>query len=275
MSKDMYEKRVNKFIDKFISQNKNDLHNTFDVDDLLYLIKEFGDDYYDVSEKKQNKLTHQIIKHSFRVLNNLRTILLFLKDKGYKFNIDELNNMTIGAVLHDVGKVMCESDKKLKDAPHNLIGYLMIKRLFKYDNKLSNYDKCVILEMIKMHSDKRKDRDKITIYTKLLRDADLFDEICGDSLYDLLRDLTICVNINLNTYEYDGIPELIKESKSDSTIQKIVKRINVKENRKLLYRELKKAEAKYNEYFFRPKCNTTLNDIYDEDDVKLSINIEI
>lgn len=275
MSKNMYEKRVNKFIDKFISQNKNDLHNTFDVDDLLYLIKEFGDDYYDVSEKKQNKLTHQIIKHSFRVLNNLRTILLFLKDKGYKFNIDELNNMTIGAVLHDVGKVMCESDKKLKDAPHNLIGYLMIKRLFKYDNKLSNYDKCVILEMIKMHSDKRKDRDKITIYTKLLRDADLFDEICGDSLYDLLRDLTICVNINLNTYEYDGIPELIKESKSDSTIQKIVKRINVKENRKLFYRELKKAEAKYNEYFFRPKCNTTLNDIYDEDDVKLSINIEI
>lgn len=275
MSKDMYEKHVNKFIDKFISQNKNDLHNTFDVDDLLYLIKEFGDDYYDVSEKKQNKLTHQIIKHSFRVLNNLRTILLFLKDKGYKFNIDELNNMTIGVVLHDVGKVMCESDKKLKDAPHNLIGYLMIKRLFKYDNKLSNYDKCVILEMIKMHSDKRKDRDKITIYTKLLRDADLFDEICGDSLYDLLRDLTICVNINLNTYEYDGIPELIKESKSDSTIQKIVKRINVKENRKLFYRELKKAEAKYNEYFFRPKCNTTLNDIYDGDDVKLSINIEI
>lgn len=275
MSKDMYEKRVNKFIDKFISQNKNDLHNTFEVDDLLYLIKDFGDDYYDVSEKKQNKLTHQIIKHSFRVLNNLRTILLFLKDKGYKFNIGELNNMTIGAVLHDVGKVMCESDKKLKDAPHSLIGYLMIKRLFKYDNKLSNYDKCVILEMIKMHSDKRKDRDKITIYTKLLRDADLFDEICGDSLYDLLRDLTTCVNINLNTYEYDGILELIKESKSDSTIQKIVKRINVKENRKLFYRELKKAEAKYNEYFFKPKCNTTLNDIYDEDDTKLSINIEI
>lgn len=275
MSKDMYEKRVNRFIDSFISHNRNELRQTSEVDDLLYLIKEFGDDYYDVSKKKQNKLTHQIIKHSFRVLDNLRTILLFLKDKGYKFNICELNNMTIGVILHDVGKVMCESDKKLKDAPHNLIGYLMIKRLFKYDNKLSDYDKCIILEMIKMHSDKRKDRDKITIYTKLLRDADLFDEICGDSLYDLLRDLTICVNKNLNTYEYDGIHELINEYKSDSTIQKIVKRINVKENRKLFYRELKKAEAKYNEYFFKPKCNTILDDICDENESKLYINIEI
>lgn len=275
MSKDMYEKRVNRFIDNFISHNRNELRQTSEVDDLLYLIKEFGDDYYDISKKKQNKLTHQIIKHSFRVLDNLRTILLFLKDKGYKFNICELNNMTIGAILHDVGKVMCESDKKLKDTPHNLIGYLMIKRLFEYDNKLSDYDKCIILEMIKMHSDKRKDRDKITIYTKLLRDADLFDEICGDSLYDLLRDLTICVNKNLNTYEYDGIHELINEYKSDSTIQKIVKRINVKENRKLFYRELKKAEVKYNEYFFKPKCNTILDDICDENESKLYINIEI
>lgn len=260
MKYEQCEHKVDKFMERFINRNKYELEYIKSADKLLYLLKDFGDEYYDVSKKKENKLTHQIISHSFRVVQNLRLILLHLRDKGYMFNHNELGNMFIAANLHDIGKIITENDKSIKH-DHNIIGYLMLKYLFKNDSLLTNYDKQIILEMVKMHSNKRHDKNKITIYTKILRDADLFDERCGDSLFNLLRDTTICESKNLNSYNYSESEEILSYAKSEIGKKFVFKRINVNENIELFEKELLKAEKKYIEYFHEPDLKTTLNDL--------------
>lgn len=259
----VYEYKVKKFMDEFVFENKFALYRYNGVDELLYLIKEFGDDFYDIKKKKQNKLTHQVISHSSRVVNNMMIILKDLINKGDYFDETELYSMYIAALFHDIGKIMTKNDK-IDNDDHAYISYLMMKYIL--DENLirttMDYSYDIILEMIYAHSNKTKYRDQISIYDKILRDADLFDELCGDSLFELLRNKARCVNNNLNEFDLSESEDIIKCMKSFKTKDYVYSRINIESNKELYEYELKRAIDKYYEYFYRPKINISVNDIY-------------
>ena len=259
----VYEHKVKKFMDEFVFENKFALYKYDDIDELLYLIKDFGDDFYDIKKKKRNKLTHQVISHSFRVINNMMIILKDLANNGDYFDTTELYSMYIAAMFHDVGKIMTKNDK-LDNEDHAYISYLMMKYILDKDliRTPMNYSYDIILEMIYSHSNKTKYRDQISIYDKILRDADLFDELCGDSLFELLRNKVRCINNDLNEFDYSESEDIIKCMKSSKTKEYVYKRINIKSNKELYNSELKRAFDMYYEYFYRPKLNVSLNDIY-------------
>ena len=150
-----------------------------------------------------------------------------------------------------------------------MVRYL-IDKYPEIDIKFSKND---VLEMIYSHSKKTKHRNKISLYSKIVRDADLFDECCGDSLYDLLRDVTMCENNNLNSYDYTESDEIIKKLKTNKYTEYVIERINVEDNIKLYKKELKRAEKQYNEYFNRAELKVTFDDIRAA--MRLKVNIEI
>ena len=137
--------------------------------------------------------------------------------------------------------------------------YILDKKLIRTSIDYS-YD--IILEMIYSHSNKTKYRDQISIYDKILRDADLFDELCGDSLFELLRNKVRCINNNLNEFDYSESEDIIKCMKSSKTKEYVYKRINIESNKELYEYELNRAFDMYYEYFYTPKLNASLNDIY-------------
>lgn len=259
----VYEYKVKKFMDEFVFENKLALYRCNGVDELLYLIKDFGDDFYDIKKKKQNKLTQQVISHSFRVVNNMMIILKDLINKGDYFDETELYSMYIAALFHDIGKIMTRNDK-LDNDDHAYISYLMMKYILDKDLIRTSMDFSydIILEMIYAHSNKTKYRDQISIYDKILRDADLFDELCGDSLFELLRNKVRCINDNLNEFDFSESEDIIKCMKSFKTKEYVHRRINIESNKELYEYELKRAFDMYYEYFYRPKLNISLNDIY-------------
>lgn len=263
-NKHKYEHKVKNFMDEFVFENKFALYKYDKIDELLYLIKEFGDDFYDIKKKKRNKLTHQVISHSFRVIINMMIILKDLTNKGDYFNETELYSMYIATMFHDVGKIITKNDTSMDDDDHAYISYLMMKYILDKDLiRTSIYYSCdIILEMIRYHSNKTKYRDQISIYVKILRDADLFDEICGDSLFELLRNKVRCINNNLNEFDYSESEDIIKCMRSSKTKEYVYKRINIESNKELYEYELKRAFDMYHEYFYRPKLNVSLNDIY-------------
>lgn len=259
----VYEYKVKKFMDEFVFENKLALYRYNGVDELLYLIKDFGDDFYDVKKKKQNKLTQQVISHSFRVVNNMMIILKDLINKGDYFDETELYSMYIAALFHDIGKIMTKNDK-LDNDDHAYISYLMMKYILDEDLIRTSMDFSydIILEMIYAHSNKTKYRDQISIYDKILRDADLFDELCGDSLFELLSSKVRCINNNLNEFDFSESDDIIKCMKSFKTKEYVHRRINIESNKELYDYELKRAIDKYYEHFYRPKINISVNDLY-------------
>lgn len=259
----VYEYKVKKFMDEFVFENKLALYRYNGVDELLYLIKDFGDDFYDVKKKKQNKLTQQVISHSFRVVNNMMIILKDLINKGDYFDETELYSMYIAALFHDIGKIMTKNDK-LDNDDHAYISYLMMKYILDEDLIRTSMDFSydIILEMIYAHSNKTKYRDQISIYDKILRDADLFDELCGDSLFELLSSKVRCINNNLNEFDFSESDDIIKCMKSFKTKEYVHRRINIESNKELYDYELKRAIDKYYEHFYSPKINISVNDLY-------------
>lgn len=259
----VYEYKVKKFMDEFVFENKLALYRYNGVDELLYLIKDFGDDFYDVKKKKQNKLTQQVISHSFRVVNNMMIILKDLINKGDYFDETELYSMYIAALFHDIGKIMTKNDK-LDNDDHAYISYLMMKYILDEDLIRTSMDFSydIILEMIYAHSNKTKYRDQISIYDKILRDADLFDELCGDSLFELLSSKVRCINNNLNEFDFSESNDIIKCMKSFKTKEYVHRRINIESNKELYDYELKRAIDMYYEHFYRPKINISVNDLY-------------
>lgn len=259
-----YKHKVKNFMDEFVFENKFALYKYDVIDELLYLLKDFGDDFYNIKKKKQKKLAHQVISHSSRVVNNMMIILKDLINKGDYFDETELHSMYIAALFHDVGKIITKNDSSMDDDDHACISYLMMKYILDKDliRTSIDYSYDIILEMIQYHSNKTKYRDQISIYVKILRDADLFDELCGDSLFELLSSKVRCINNNLNEFDFSESEDIIKCMKSFKTKEYVHRRINIESNKELYEYELKRAIDKYYEHFYRPKINININDLY-------------
>lgn len=256
------QEKVNKFMKGFVKNYRKVIICPSSLEEILYAIKEYGVDYYDIEFQDANKITHKIIKHSSRVLDNFKIIINHLTKKGYYFSKKEMNSMYVAIALHDIGKIITEHDGLIND-DHASISYLMVNYLYKNGFKtIIDFDHDSVLEMIYYHSKKTKHQDKISLCCKVVRDADLFDECCGESLFVLLRDLAKCNNINLNSYTNVRPEELLEHVQTKKFKNDIIERINIEDNIKLFKRELKKAEKQYCEYFYRPKFNSSIEDIY-------------
>lgn len=256
------QEKVNKFMKGFVENYRRVILYPSSLEEILYAIKEYGVDYYNIEFQNANKLTHKIIKHSSRVLDNFKIIMNNLSKKGYYFTKNEINSMYIAIVLHDIGKIITDNDNIVSD-DHASISYLMVDYLYKNGFKTIidfNYD--IVLEIVYYHSKKTKHQDKISLCCKVVRDADLFDECCGESLFILLRDLAKCNNNNLNSYSNVRPEEFLEHIQTKQFKKNIIKRINIDDNIKLFKRELKAAEKQYNEYFYTPKFNSSIEDIY-------------
>ena len=96
-----------------------------------------------------------------------------------------------------------------------------------------------------MHSNKNKKRNKITLMTKVLRDADLFDEKCGDSLTLLLYAKIKCPKWSLNSLEYDKSDEYIVEITKEKYYDDIKSKINIDEDFPVFKSEQQRAIDKY------------------------------
>lgn len=241
------ENVVCKFMNNFMNEYSEDLNIKMNIIEFLYLLHEFTTDFYELKKKKSNKLKNLVINHSCRVLKHLSSILKNLEQTGEKFSIKIRYDMLVGAMMHDIGKFITENTG-IDNDEHNVVSYLMMKYLLDRCDIISQDHKTIILEMILMHSNKTKNRDNISICDKILRDADLFDEKCGDSLLELLKYKSKCVNINLNTIYYDESYEIIDELSSYKNIKYINKRINIEQNKKLFENEFKRAIIDFNEF---------------------------
>lgn len=241
------ENVVCKFMNNFMNEYSEDLNIKMNIIEFLYLLHEFTTDFYELKKKKSNKLKNLVINHSCRVLKHLLSIIKNLEQTGEKFSVKIRYDMLVGAMMHDIGKFITENTG-IDNDEHSVVSYLMMKYLLDRCDIISQGHKTIILEMILMHSNKTKDRDNISIYDKILRDADLFDEKCGDSLLELLKYKSKCVNTNLNTIYYDESYEIIDELSSYKNIKYINKRINIEQNKKLFENEFKRAIIDFNEF---------------------------
>lgn len=112
---------------------------------------------------------------------------------AYNFNLDELFNMYIGAIFHDVGKLKLNnkilykkgiftSDERLYAETHSTIGYKLVK-----DTILSPTS----IAIVRSHHEKLDgsgypsflDRKEISIYTQIVTVADMFEAMIANRCY--------------------------------------------------------------------------------------------
>lgn len=129
-----------------------------------------------------------LMEHSKNVAKIAATIGL-----AYNFNLDELLNMYIGAIFHDVGKITLNSkilykkgaftsDERLYAQTHTTMGYKLVK-----DTILSPTS----IAIVRSHHEKLDgsgypsflDRKGISIYTQIVTVADMFEAMIANRCY--------------------------------------------------------------------------------------------
>ena len=211
------------------------------IDILHVLCKEFDSDKCDLSYKeKYNK----VILHSCRVYKNILLITKFLENKGHVFTLEDKENLMIATFFHDIGKLYKEGKN------HPLFSKYMASELFKNENMNLNINRQnKICDMIAWHGNKIYNRDKISFLTKMIRDADLFDEVCGDSLLQLALENIVgkgnpmIKNLNHNVYTFSDM--IILDRNDENIKNEILEKINIEENKELYIKLLNEATEKY------------------------------
>lgn len=200
-------------------------------------------------------LKNTIINHGVRVYRNAIIIMNNLcKTKKMVFSDNDKKVIFIGCLLHDIGKLYSKEN-------HHLYSTIIIDYILKKDNNMSKDMLNSILEIVFFHSSKNKRRDKISPLAKILRDADLFDENCGQSLLVLLVSNIKNKHNNLNFIDYTKSTRLLKEKMNPSYKAKIEEKINIESNKKLYNDLLWDAMSKYYEIIQPFECEQD-NDLY-------------
>ena len=268
------EKKIYGLMSEFMKETKHELYSDMKILDFIYILSDFMINYFDLSEKKIGKIVNKVIAHPSRVLQHVYTILRYLETEGYEFNESVKYDMLIATMLHDIGKFVTEHTE-IKDRNHNIVSYLMAKYLLDRDKTLNENDKNIILQMILMHSHKKENQEVINLYDKILRDADLFDEQCGDSLYDFLKSKIQNHNMNMNTFYLIEVEPVIDFLKSKKNIKYINERINIEENRHLFKFEFNRAMIKFSNYINKPTEIIITDEIKDYFNTNRCLNINI
>lgn len=236
---------------------KNKLsYKTTMIELLELIINNFESDF---CEDNKEGLKRKIINHSNRVYNNMKLIVtnLEINEKIFLSKRDKFV-LSVSCLLHDIGKVY-------KDDRHNLYSTIIVEYLLRLDKRFDEDLINDILDTIYNHSKKTKKKDKISILSKIMRDADLFDEECGDSLFYLLIGVSEFKKCNLNKIKLKQAKLLLYSKRDQKHKDEIKSKINTPGGYELYEKLLYEAAEKF--YMFLDTIDDLKigNDYYDLD----------
>lgn len=210
-------------------------------------------------EDNKEVLKRKIINHSNRVYRNMKLIVanLELNEKIFLSKRDKFV-LSVSCLLHDIGKVY-------KDKDHNIYSTIIVDYLLRLDNRFDEDLINDILDVIYNHSKKTKKKGKISILSKIMRDADLFDEECGDSLFYLLIGTSEFKKCNLNKIKIKEAKLLLYSKRDQKHKDEIKSKINTPGGYELYEKLLSEAAEKF--YMFLDTIDDLKigNDYYDLD----------
>ena len=185
----------------------------------------------DLSIEDKNILKNKIINHTNRVYKNMKIIINNLELRNCIFLSDyEIFILNTACLLHDIGKVY-------KNKNHNLYSAFIAEYLLSTDGRFDKNTINDILEIIYYHNKKDKNKSDVNILIKILRDADLFDENCGDSLLYLVISHIKNKDDDLNNLNVKKAKILLRQKMSDENRKEIESKINTPGGKEL-YRHL-------------------------------------
>ena len=230
--------------------NKNDYK---DEEEFYFHIIELFD--FDNPDYYKEDLYSVCVEHGIRVCQNALMIMNYHEEIGYrKYSNREKHIVRIASIFHDIGKLY---KKKNHAKWGSIIMGLLFELEFKINecNNISKSDAKEITKIIKFHGEKEEYRDKIDILTKVVRDADRFDEMCGDSLVETavanIRNRNKNINedsvnkANLNYLDY-RIADMVMSSRNTNEVKAMMKReININVDYELYLKLLNQANHEY------------------------------
>lgn len=216
---------------------KNKLYNKMTMIELLETIINNVNSLY--CEDNKEDLKRKIINHSNRVYRNMKLIVtnLELNEKIFLSKRDKFV-LSVSCLLHDIGKIY-------KDKDHNIYSTIIVDYLLRLDKRFDEDLINDILDVIYNHSKKTKKKGKITILSKIMRDADLFDEECGDSLFYLLIGTSEFKKSNLNKIKIKEAKLLLYSKRDQKHKDEIKSKINTPGGYELYEKLLSEAAEKF------------------------------
>lgn len=236
---------------------KNKLYNKMTMIELLeIIINNFESDH---CEDSKEILKRKIINHSNRVYRNMKLIVtnLELNEKIFLSKRDKFV-LSVSCLLHDIGKVYDDND-------HNYYSTVIVDYLLRLDDRFDDDLINDILDVIYNHSKKTKKKNKISILSKIMRDADLFDEECGDSLFYLLIGMSEFKKCNLNKITLKQAKRLLYSKRDQSHKDEIKSKINTPGGYELYEKLLFEAAEKFYMFVSVIENLNIENDYYDLD----------
>lgn len=236
---------------------KNKLsYKTTMIELLETLINNFDSDFCGDTKEV---LKRKIINHSNRVYRNMKLIVtnLELNEKIFLSKRDKFV-LSVSCLLHDVGKVH-------DDRNHHVYSTIIVDYLLRLDKRFDEDLINDILDVIYNHSKKTKKKGKISILSKIMRDADLFDEECGDSLFYLLIGMSDFKKCNFNKIKIKEAKLLLYSKRDQKHKDEIKSKINTPGGYELYEKLLCEAAEKF--YMFLDTIDDLKigNDYYDLD----------
>lgn len=247
---DIITSKMNQYIKNKLS------YKTTMIELLEIIINNFESDF---CEDNKEDLKRKIINHSNRVYRNMKLIVtnLELNEKIFLSKRDRFV-LSISCLLHDIGKVY-------KDNNHHMYSTVIVEYLLHLDNRFDEDLINDILDVIYNHSKKTKKKGKISILSKIMRDADLFDEECGDSLYDLLIGVSEFKKCNLNKIKLKEAKRLLYSKRDQRHKDEIKSKINTPGGYELYEKLLFEAAEKFYMFVSVIEDLEIKNDYYDLD----------
>lgn len=230
----MEQKVISKLMNLYIKDKIS--HKTTMIELLKIIIDNFESEF---CKDSKEVLKRKIINHSNRVYRNMKLIVtnLELNEKIFLSKRDKFV-LSVSCLLHDIGKVY-------KDERHNLYSRLIVDYLLRLDKRFDEDLINDILDVIYNHSKKTKKKSKISILSKIMRDADLFDEECGDSLFYLLIGTSEFKKCNLNKIKIKEAKLLLYSKRDQKHKDEIKSKINTPGGYELYEKLLSEAAEKF------------------------------
>ena len=247
------EKEIKQVLINNVFENIYSRNNYKDEEEFYFHIIELFD--YDNPDYYKEDLYSVCVEHGIRVWYNALQIMNYHEEIGYrKYKNREKRIVRIASIFHDIGKLY-------KKKNHAKWGSIIMEVLFNLEfknNGYKNISKCdaeEVFRIIKFHGEKEEYRDKIDILTKVVRDADRFDEMCGDSLVETaianIRNRNKNINesninkANLNYLDY-RIADMVMSSRNTDDVKAMMKReININVDYELYLQLLNRANHEY------------------------------
>jgi len=190
--------------------------------------------YYKSNTNKYDEyeLNNRIITHSSRLIDHMKKLIQYIYNYGKNvYDIKDIEILYTSICLHDIGKVHSKTNHPMYSGI--ISKYLIDNKYvdFKYIEP-TNDDINLILEAITLHGDK-KNMDGVSNITKILRDVDTLDEICGEPLVQLALTNQKSKNrkkeikdMNLNKIDYSISDAVMEFYTGEKCMRKVISKLN-------------------------------------------------